>query len=214
MYDELVVIATNNGGQYLPRLLETLGDKWPILVVDTRSTDEQFLDYLKTLPLHCQTPYQGFSTGAYLWTYFNYPAKNYLFLQDSMEVLEPEYLEKFKEIMPERGAVSWCWFGFGYDNTPQKEWSEYHYGPGNDPERGIFGPIFYTNRESLDILRDSKWLPGYPTTKAQAQGTERTWALAFHRMGLNVPSVSGEWNHPSMQVGTFPIFKKVWADRK
>lgn len=217
---ELVVIPTHNGKEILRRCLDSISDLYPILVVDTCSDDieskvfalniKEF--YPKLNIKGCAIPFKGYPTGAYLWAYWHYKADRYLFLQDSIEVQEVDYVKPFREAMPPLGMVAWTVFGMGYDSDTQKAWLDYMYTP-NHPAMGVFGPIFYTSRESLDDLRDKQLLPSYPINKAQSQGMERGWPLAFHTAGQEIKAVYPMWNSGAMEAGTFGLFKKYFVKR-
>lgn len=191
MLQNLIVIA-KHGDQYIDGCLESLGAKYPIQVIDTKDG--------------------GHPTGAYLKAYREYPAKNYLFIQDSMQALQADYLEPFIEKMPEHGAVAWGLFPMAFDSREQVDWVESHY-DGVAPEFGIFGPIFYTSRDSLKTLEDRGLLPPIPKDKLQAQGTERMWAWAFQNAELPVESVGGIWSPDAMSNGAYPPFRKIFGGR-
>lgn len=150
-------------------------------------------------------------TGAYLWAYRNTDADAWLFIQDSMTAIVPDPLPWFRDQMPDTGlgAVAWGQFAMAYDTFEQQQWVEAQY-PDSRPPRGIMGPIFYTTRDTLDLLDSKNLLPMEPDGRIQAQGTERAWALAFHAAGL--PVVGPMWDHGAMRIGFGP-FRKVWAAR-
>jgi glycosyltransferase involved in cell wall biosynthesis len=216
---DLVVIATHNGKNLLKRCLDSISTQYPILVVDTGSSDPESIEFFGNLgviyPKHdvftTKTSFKGYDTGAYLWAYWNYNADNYLFLQDSLEVLEKDYIKPFRDIQPKLGCVPWATFEMCWDSIQQKEFIEYLYGSA-EPDRGIFGPVFYVNRKSLDILNEKGLLPAYPINKNQSQGLERGWATAFHLAGMEVKGLY-PFDPTKMIDGTLGIFKKVFAKR-
>lgn len=236
MIENLVVIASNNGASLLPRCLQSLGDRHKRLVVDTGSTDPDSQKYVQrrinankaakigSSVMFEQLPFKGYTTGAYLWAYWHYKAEHYFFMQDSMELTEDtdDFLRDFKNALPERGAAAWATFKEDFDTPEQKQWAHYILNSDPDdhpnntvyPERGIFGPVFYVSRKTLDELNDRGLLPPTPTTKYQAQGMERVWPWLFHKAGMEVASVGGEWDAGKMERGEFGIFRKQFADRK
>lgn len=248
--EDLIVVASH-GPDHIEKCLDSLmpsvegGGKSSVLVVDTKSSDVQHLFPL--LKKHASparesmglgslpdnwwlekfnvgvTPFKGYTTGAYLWAYWHYPAKNYLFMQDSMEAITEDYLAPFKEKQPERGAVAWCKFKEDFDSPEQKAWA--HYILNSDPDwepnnheylgEGIFGPVFYVSKETLDELSERGLLPPTPTTKYQSQGMERIWPWLFSKAGMPVESLSGYWDAGKMERGELDgIFKKTFADRR
>jgi len=191
MIENLVVVASH-GKEHIDKCRESLGDQYEVLVLD-----EDMM------------PFPGYTTGKYLWAYWNYPAKNYLFIQDSMEALSDE-----DYIMPfwEKGSpCAWVVFSMFWDSPKQKELGT-HYFEGEPPEQGIFGPVFYVSRKHLDILRDKQLLPPIPVNKEQAQASERFWAWAFANAGIEVKALH-PFSKDSMQTGLTP-FKKTFADRQ
>lgn len=192
--DDLIVVA-KHGNDWIGQCLASLGGA-PVLVVDTGPAG----------PVPGQHP-----TGAYLWAYRNVKANRYLFIQDSMTALDPEPVGWFRDQMPHAGgAVAWGRFPLQWDSGEQENWVRSQYG-WNRYDAGIFGPVFYTTRHSLDVLKVKKLLPKAPSNRIEAQGTERAWALAFASAGLQVAGPT--WDHDQMQRGFGP-FKKVWANRR
>lgn len=198
----------------MDRFLEAV-KRYPVAVVDTGSENYQE----RKMPVNAiqlQTPYKGYDTGAYLWAYFNIPAKNYLFLQDSCMPTHDSFVEEFACRMPDDdlGAVAWVAFeGHLWDTAEQRTAMKFIFDAGL-PLQGIFGPIFYTSRSSLDLLRSKGLLPPYPTHKMMAQGMERGWAMAFEKAGMPVNClypflVSLE----AYATGMLPPLKKEFAGR-
>lgn len=191
--DELIVVA-KHGPDWIGQCLASLNGT-PVLVVDTGPDG----------PAPGQHP-----TGAYLWAYQNVKANRYLFIQDSMTAVDPDPCPWFRQQMPlNGGAVAWGRFPMAWDGVAQQEWVRSQY-RGVEPDAGIFGPVFYTTRRSLDLLKNLKLLPKAPSNRLEAQGTERAWAFAFHAAGL--PVTGPAWNSGAMRDGFGP-FRKVWANR-
>lgn len=235
MIEDLIVIPTNNGFKLLDDLLHSINDDIPILVVDTGSDDEAHLEYLRELAnnqlfkedariMVDYTPMRGYACGAKLWAYWNYPAKNYLFLQDSLIAIESDILAPFKAKMPlrvdkknlaaiDRGAVGWASFNFEFDPGLQEAAMRYMYGD-HIPQYGIFGPIFYTNRDSLEELEKAGLLPTYPTHANGAQGLERAWAMVFKGAGMEVNFIHNLPNVTLTASGLYSPFRKVFVKRK
>jgi hypothetical protein len=209
MLQNLVVIAAN-GTNYIHRCLDSLGDKYPILVVDTFSDEPIQIDRPNVEV--CRMPFKGYGSGAYLWAYWHYEAENYLFLQDTLVAKEPDYLKYFIENQPERGACAWALFSMSVDDDAQSQFIRYCYT--TMPEFGLFGPIFYISRASLDELRDKKLLPPTPMKKEHDMACERMWAMAFAQAGMELKSAAGIYDAGRMSEGQFPIFQKDFPNRQ
>ncbi len=187
--DIVVVAAFDN--TYIDSCLESLGDRYQVVVMDTSSG--------------------GHPSGAYVRAYREHPADNYLFIQDSMRAITDDVMAPFREKMPELGAVAWGHFGLFFDTQEQAEWVDSQYSCPM-PEYGIFGPVFYTNRASMELLDSKGLFPKTPENKLQAQGTERAWAFAFKQADLPVESL-GFWDKGRMERGEHQPFSKVWGGR-
>lgn len=219
MIDTLVVIATHGDGLSGEALERTR--KWPTLVVRTGpekvETSCWDIHYPHVLG-QVNTPYRGYDTGAYLWAYWNVPAKNYLFLQDSCCPREDDFVEQFARAMPgPGGAVGWSSFTMTcWDSDAQRTATEWMYGSRDAwPQYGIFGPIFYTNRQSLDFMSERGLLPMPPVHKQQQQAMERAWAILFHRAGLRVNFLRDDEmpNGYAMERGEYPALNKTFRLR-
>lgn len=191
--EDLVVVAAH-GTDHIDKCLKSLGKKYPIKVVNSDDAE-------------------GYTTGKYLHAYRNFPAKNFFFMQDSMEALQKDFLEPFKREIPDRGAVAWALFPMMWDSLSQME-SGYKLYSSPMPSHGIFGPIFYISRKSLEELEKKNLLPPVPKDKTEAQASERYWAWALQE--AEMPIVGPEWRFDtkSMESGEYGIFKKLWKDRK
>lgn len=211
MIDTLVVVATHNGADALKRFF-SVEQLYPTLVVDTGS-GMKFPKAGFGQSLTTTTPFKGYETGAWLWAYWNYPARNYLFLQDSVEPKRADYVEPFKELMPGPiGVVAWSDFPPTiWDGEPQRSSIFWMYG--KVTVNGIFGQMFYTSRETLDHLALQGLLPMPPTHKEWAQGMERAWAICFARAGVPVKVVAPGHDRRAMEAGEYPVFRKIFRGR-
>lgn len=198
MAADLIVVAAH-GPAHIGACVASLGDARR-LVVDTGSGTVPGADVVLA---------GGHPTGAYLHAYRHHHADGYLFIQDSMTAVVDDVLTPFRDQMPHLGAVAWGLFGLAWDSPQQRQWVSDHY-QGAPPARGIFGPVFYTSRASLDLLAARHLLPAVPANKIEAQGTERAWAWAFHNAGLAV--IGPPWDKEAMERGFGP-FRKVFAGR-
>lgn len=200
--NELIVVACH-GPDWIGQCRESLREHAPAattLFVDTSGTVAHGADVAIQ---------GGWSTGVYLWAFEQYAAcDRFLFVQDSMTALA-DPLPWFRGQWPGSGASCWGKFPMQWDNSDQALRVAARY-PGVAPAHGIFGPVFYTDRHSLDLLRKRELFPTLPTCRLDAQTAERSWAYAFASAGL--PVVGPEWDPEGMKVGVGP-FRKVWANR-
>lgn len=221
MRDTLVVVASNNGKEHLESFLAANDGRYPVLIVDTGTTDSDCLDYLRAIDNPrvsvTRTPYRGYDSGAYLWSFWHYPARFYLFLHDSLIPTQPDYVQPFIDRMPPLGAVAWTNFNYGdWDSPEQRNAIEYMFPVGElgPPPCGIFGPIFLTNHLTLEHLSLRGLMPTIPTHKDMAQGMERGWAICFHRAGLPVCVIRPGHDRAAMQAGQYPVFTKRLPNRR
>lgn len=152
----------------------------------------------------------GWSTGAYLWAVEQHAAYDrFLFIQDSMTALA-DPLPWFRDQWTGAGAVAWQVFPMQWDSDDQRRAVEDRYE--SRPSHGIFGPVFYTDRASLDNLAALGLTPHLPHNRIGAQGTERAWAYAYAQAGLPVAGLP--WNATAMQSENgYGPFRKVFANR-
>jgi hypothetical protein len=195
----MIVIATHNGIDFLPNLLGSLNKygigNHKLLVVDTQSDDLKFLEYLNEVRNQLgvevvTTPYAGYDTGAYLYTYRNYSDKDYIFLQDSMTIKNKDWLQKISQ----RDVTCLFTIPMICDNDSQYQWLNDHF-PNTPCNEGIFGPIFYTTKEVLDRANEKHLLEAIPTNKSQQQGYERAWGIIFSTIKAKVNSLYGKYDH-------------------
>lgn len=192
---DLVVISAH-GPDFAARCVNSLPPDVSRLVVDTGSGAVPNADVKLD---------GGYQTAAARWAYEHTDAEGFLFVQDSMVCVDADPLVWFRDQWAGSGAVAWGQFGLAWDSPEQANWVRDHYGAG-DPPRGIVGPVFYTDRASLDRVR---W-PAIPVCKWQDQGNERAWSFAFAAAGL--PVVGPSWDQPTMEQGRGG-WRKTWAGR-
>lgn len=152
-------------------------------------------------------------TGAFLDTvaesYHAKDADRFLLMQDSMTALA-DPLPWFRDQWPGSGAVAWQRFPMQWDSNEQRRTVQRRYT--SWPTHGIFGPIFYTDRASLDALDKLGLLPEIPHDRLTANASERAWAYAFEQAGM--PVVGPEWRPDLLTAGEpFGPFRKVLANR-
>lgn len=220
----MIVIATHEGRDYICPLLESWNlygtNGHDIAVVETGGSSQEYLDHLNDISLWqwkfnlsiSRTPYKGYDTGAYLWAYntFHYE-QEFLFMHDSMLVKRHDVMHDFSFIASAGacGCVPWLVFRQnGYDNQEQVEFVSRFADDPTLPGFGIFGPIFYAERDALDRL-DRRLLDGVtPTEKNHQMAMERGWAVAFARADVKVQSLDDDFD-PSRLVGDqYSAFKK------
>lgn len=187
----MIVIATNNGMAFLPKLLDsfskygTAGHK--VCIVDTGSTDPVYIDYINSLDkdayIIMKTPYRGYDTGAYIWAYRNTNESEYLFMHDSMEVVDSGWVEEFST----HGDVcAYSFFKLNYFDFQFNHFKDVGiYNPNTTV--GMAGPIFYIKRPILDLLDAQFNLDKViPDCKWNQSGMELGWYMMFATMNIHV----------------------------
>jgi hypothetical protein len=217
----MIVIATNNGKNYLPNLLNSLEDidllNNKILILDTGSTDKEYLSNLKSKHeiIVDRTPYSGYDTGAYIYAYNNYIDENYLFLQDSIIIKEKSLIRDGLSILDNNTIVPLIIFdpkkNF-YDNHVQMEWVNSKIGS-HIYEYGIFGPMFFAKRITLDKIKNIN--NAIPYDKNTQQAMERGWSVFFKQNGINiVPLERYEHSNYLFDIDGYKYIKKFFPIRK
>jgi glycosyltransferase involved in cell wall biosynthesis len=220
----MIVIATNNGNEDLPRLLDSLEkynyNNFPICIVDTGSTNEEFINYLEELKtLNKYTIFNikgGYDTGAYIHAYKNTNSDYYIFLQDSTEIKHEDFFKKLEEYS-DKG----CIFAFYIFADPDSvgdftQILEKYYDAESmaNYQFGIFGPMFATSREVLDLIYNNN-LYLIPTNKVEQMAMERGWAIAAYKLGILVYSFD-MFNYSNLANDVYHHFRKYfhWGTEK
>lgn len=216
----MIVIATHNGANCLPMLLQRLEDfriNDEIVIVDTQSDDQASLDYLKTIKYPILvTPERTFDTGAYIWAYQNTNAEIYHFFHDSQNIKNPDFFEMVEGKLKDFDAVVYGWFDESYDEAiahpSQRSWKEFF--ESNVGEQryvfGVFGPMFSCTRLALDKLNLNSVI--LPRTKIEQCGWERIWSMLFTKYGLSVDRLARFEGHDRIHL--HPFIEKTFLDRQ
>jgi hypothetical protein len=189
----MIVISTNNGINYLPNLLRTLEkineNNIPISIIDTGSTDIEFISYLEELKSLnkykiLQTPYKGYDTGAYIFAYENIDAPYYIFLHDSVEIKHKDFLDNINNNLKDNTIIVF----FKFDN--KRDFIEilsnfYLKEDINDFPIGVFGPMFACSKQTMDLMYNSK-LFFIPKDKGEQMAMERGWGIIAYKLKLNM----------------------------
>lgn len=188
----MIVIATNNGIKFLPKLLNSIdlhgSNGHKICIVDTGSTDEFSLNYINELDkdkyIITKTEYKGYDTGAYIHAYLRFPDDEYIFLHDSMEVLTDDWIQDFKN--PHTDVCYYSTFNIAFD-IPEQISKLTELGIYNENTVNcVFGPIFYIKRSALDIIHNKVDLTKViPTCKMDQQGMERGWSMMIDSANIS-----------------------------
>jgi len=162
----MIVIATNNGIEFLPDLIESLKGL-DYLVVDTGSTDQKSLDYVETLN-HTHRK-GGYTLGALEHAYKHFPDEWYFIMHDSMIVKNKNFIEKFKS---KGDVVAWLRFPMFFDDANQEAFVRAT--NRSMADYGIFGPIMYITRDKLKEIELV-----IPENVEQSRANERGIACAL-----------------------------------
>jgi hypothetical protein len=215
----MIVVATNNGINFLPNLLsdlEKLNIEEEISIIDTQSNDSEFIDYLENLKSFnkfnlninvYQTPYKGFDTGAYIYAIQNLKSDRFIFLQDSIRIKNMGFFNLIDEKLKTSNVVTLLTFdGNWWDNQIQKDFSLKHFGT-TIFETGIFGPMFTISY--LDSQKIEKNLLIYPENKEQQKAMERCWDIIFKKTSLTVDNLEGNHNDLKINNDGYQYFTKI-----
>ena len=202
----MIVIATYNDPQLLTNLLDSMVGTYDldedILIVCTDPKQKEMLKFLETInekyPFNILidvTPYAGYDTGAYIYTYKKYRNEEYfIFLQDSISIKSPEWFQAFKHKRRNNVLTAWVVFPMCWDYMEQMQWVESKF---RDlkfrPDTGIFGPMFQVSKSTLRKIDKEFNLDNFiPTRKViEQQGMERCWSYLAAHCGMEVDSIDG-----------------------
>lgn len=190
----MIVIATNNGFDYLERCLKSIRmhtKNARILVVDTGSAEE-FEKLGQSIANDygaewTQTENKHYDFGAYIHVYKNYPSEWYWFQHDSVCLKSYTALDLIKKQVLDGKACAWTSFVYytcPYDNEEQMQWVHQLTGE-TDYDFGCFGPNFAISRNHLDTLDSIYNLSSIQVdTKVKQQAMERAWPIMFKKAGI------------------------------
>ena len=218
----MIVIATNNGINFLKESLDSLlkiNINIPISIIDTGSNDLTSFDFLSEIkdkykPLKIgiyKTPYMGYDTGAYIYAINNIKSDKYYFIHDSLIIRDLDFFKKIDIILSD-GVVA-CLLGFGknlYDNKEQIDFCIENI-KSIDYDIGIFGPIFAIMRSDVDKIIDS--LNFHPISKIQQMGMERGWSIIFKKYNIKVIPVFGDFDINKIINNKYSNFTKYLPHR-
>jgi hypothetical protein len=195
----MIVVATHNNIKILKTFLDSLKNidlqNEDVLIIDTNSADIEFqkeFNIIESLYPYTfiRLDYGCYDSGAYIWAYQNIPSNNYIFLQDSIEITNPDYISIIKNKLEEFDVVAGFDFPYSYDVNPnQQPWAESDIEFSDYPQQGIFGPMFSARKSILDKI-PKHWLK-FPTNKLLQQGMERRWSLMFHSINATKTYLEG-----------------------
>jgi len=191
----MIVIATNNGWDYLEDCLKSI-DKIheAVVVVDTGSSDEKFKEHAEQLCKHhkakflqCEPGECGYELGALKKAYAKFPgADNYVIIQDSLS-MKANVIEAYNEALEFFDIVGWHFFsesGTGWDGEEQKKWLIENFGT-EHYDVGIYGSVLAMKRETLEkIYPDIKDV--MVDSKMKEMGMERAWSTIAKKNGISV----------------------------
>ena len=187
----MIVVATHDRVDLLKSMLNKLNEinlnGHEVLIISTNSTNIEYLECFHESKEQYTNfkfdalNYTCWDSGAYIYAFQNYHSDKYIFLQDSLEITNPNLFVDIDNLLDQYDVVPFFNFEYIYDHDQQKEWAEGGLEITSLPEYGIFGPIFGATKLTLNKL-PIEWLK-YPTEKYQGNGMERRWSLMFHLIG-------------------------------
>lgn len=199
----MIVIAAYDNASVIEKLLLSMNKTNNldeiVLVVSTDPSKTKFIKYLKTIDktnfnfkLDIDfSPVRGFESGAFIHAYKNHIDDYYIFLQDSLIVINNDWLNVFKSYRKMGTINAWAWFENNlFDSDIQRNWIFNTMGI-NDiscPPICIFGNIFQANRNDL-IKIDEKFNLGkfiVDDKHIGSCGMERAWAYLAQNSGIQV----------------------------
>jgi glycosyltransferase involved in cell wall biosynthesis len=215
----MIVIASHNRIDLLDEILKSLTQidlcGFEILVVDTGSTDPNYIHFKETIVgkypqvIFDRREEKCYESGAFIHAIKNYRRDRYIFLQDSLVVTNKNFVKNINEKLENCDVLPFfnfrlflhknvapyltaCWvpstdenYYLHYDNMYEANWAEHGLQPLTYPQNAFWGNMFAVNRETLDKL-PPEWLDHEPRNKTESCAMERRWALMFHKIGAKV----------------------------
>lgn len=214
----LTVVATHNGFDYLEQSLEAERQfgRWPVVVVDTCSSDPAFEEWAGNVCERFGAGYvrmdaPRYDFGAYrtvpqLEPYDEVDA--YWFKHDSLYLKTPQFYDILEKELPRQGFIGWHFFarwGSSFDNEEQRRWLVEQFGT-DDYDYGFYGPNIAMKRQTfIDIYEDIRNV--VVDTKMKQQAMERGWAIIGKKRGL--PMLFLENYKGDVQGDSYQFFRKA-----
>ena len=183
----MIVLSTHDRIDLLESMLNRFNEinlnGHEVLVIDTNSTNQEYLDYFNQAKEKynfnfIRLNYTCWDSGAYIYAFQNHPSDKYI-----LDITNPNLFVDIDNLLNQHDVVPFFNFKYIYDHDQQKEWAEDGLEITSLPEYGIFGPLFGATHNILQKL-PIEWLK-YPTEKYQGTGMERRWSLMFHLINAN-----------------------------
>jgi hypothetical protein len=198
----MIVIATHDNLKYLNMTISNMEkinlNGHQVLIINTNSKNPEFIEKFEKLKnnyvnfIFKNLNYTCWDSGAYMYAFQNYQSDNYIFLQDSIDILDENYVVYYDELLKDHDVVAHCEFPYNYPtffDEFEKKYVPYKEFEGfvengiifkSHPEKAIFGPIFAAKKEILNKIPNQLLI--HPTNKMQACCYETRWSLIFHSL--------------------------------
>lgn len=218
----MIVIATNNGKEHLPKLLESLNFleySIDVSIIDTQSSDIYSINFLENIDKSnykfniniYQTPYKGYDTGAYIYAIRNIKnVDRFYFLQDSIVIKDIKIFDYIDSRLHKGTVVPLIGFKTLFDNQEQIDFCNVNFGS-SFYKCGIFGPMFSILKSDIDLI-DDKFLV-YPTSKNIQAAMERGWSILFNKYDLNIDPIY-DYDYERINNNGYQLFDKKLVNRK
>ena len=218
----MIVIATNNGKNYLPKLLNSLNEleySIDVTIIDTQSNDTESIEFINNIDKDSykfnisflQTPYRGFDTGAYIYAIRNIKnVDRFYFLQDSIVIKDIKLFDEINKRLCKGKVVPLVGFRTLYDNQEQIDFCNDNFGS-SYYKCGIFGPMFSILKEDIELIDDN--LLVYPNNKNIQMAMERGWSVIFNKYDLNVEPIY-DYDYEKIMNDGYQLFNKTILNRQ
>ena len=190
----MIDFAVNDRTDYIERILNKLNEfnKIDVLIVDTNSNNNNVIDFYNMLDKNKfnykiyfdRVETDCYDSGAYIHSFKKYKSDFFYFFQDSIEFINEDIFNDINKLLNIYDVVALSPFPLLFDNKEQVDWITSNLPiseimkVSNRRMYGIFGPMFFIKRKTLEKIPDN-WLV-YPTIKNQAMAMERKWSIMFN----------------------------------
>jgi hypothetical protein len=206
----MIVIATYNDTSILTNFLhslkKTIDLDEKILIVCSCPNQTNMINFLNEIKSNnvfdfdfniSVTPYSGYDTGAFIWAYKEFYDEYYIFLQDSLIINNPNWLNTFKNFRDKSTLNTWCSFSVN-DETAHTDFfiPKMGFTPNSlNGSVGVFGNMFQISKYGLDKINEKFNLSNFiPTDKVGSCAMERGWTYLCIYSDLNINSIDGEYS--------------------
>jgi hypothetical protein len=214
----MIVIASYNGLEFVPNLLTDLKNfnisNNKICIVDNKSTDQNFLNYLEQLKkedyniLH--NPKSTYALGAFKYAIDNLKDDVWFGMQDSYRIKQ-DIFSYVTSKLTDKNMYTFLTFASGvWDSNDDRFILNMKFGT-TKYSKGIFASSIFALDSVIQKVKNDWFIP---TNKIEDMASERAVSVVFDRHNIEINGL-GLYDPPkTSDPNGYPFFSKTYGGRK